>query len=235
MDIPPQTPPRKRSSGLVVPHAPTRLQRTAAWIAFAAERLLTMTLRLEWEVGGLETWRDRSHPRIFCIWHNRLALSMLLYRRQTAIQSKVGRLAALVSASKDGAFLAAILERFNVRPIRGSSSRRGPQALLELINAADSGLDIAITPDGPRGPKYFVHEGIIAAAQVTGSPIIPVSYSCSWRITLRSWDAFQIPLPFARCRIRLGTPILVPRDLDKSRMTELRQELQQAMMRITQD
>ena len=84
-------------------------------------------------------------------------------------------MAAMVSASKDGGFLASILECFGVQPVRGSSSRRGPQALLELTGWAERGYDLAITPDGPRGPRYVVQEGIIALAQVTGLPIVPAS------------------------------------------------------------
>jgi lysophospholipid acyltransferase (LPLAT)-like uncharacterized protein len=80
------------------------------------------------------------------------------------------KLAALISASKDGAFLAAVLGRFGVEPIRGSSSRRGPQALLELTTHAKRGYDLAVTPDGPRGPRYVVKLGAIALAQPADHP-----------------------------------------------------------------
>src|SRR4029077_6679252 len=89
-------------------------------------------------------------------------------------------LAAIVSASKDGGFLAAILENFNVQPVRGSSSRRGRQAVLELISWAERGYDLAITPDGPRGPRYIAQEGATALAQLTGHPIIPASMNVKW-------------------------------------------------------
>ena len=92
---------------------------------------------------------------IFCTWHNRLALSMKLYYAFGLRNHKSSGLAVLVSASRDGAFLAAILERFGVQPVRGSSSRRGAQALLELATWAERGYDLAITPDGPRGPRYI--------------------------------------------------------------------------------
>ncbi len=82
------------------------------------------------------------------------------------------KLAALVSASKDSALLAAVLAKFGVEQVRGSSSRRGPQALLELTTLAQMGYDLAVTPDGPKGPRYSVQEGIVALAQLTGLPII---------------------------------------------------------------
>ena len=83
----------------------------------------------------------------------------------------------MVSASRDGGILAGILEQFGVKPVRGSSSRRGPQALLEMTTWAERGYDLAITPDGPRGPRYKVQEGVISAAQLTGLPIVPVGVS----------------------------------------------------------
>ncbi len=97
-------------------------------------------------------------------------------RRYVARRDRQRRLAALVSASRDGGLLAAILELFGVQPVRGSSSRRGAQALLELTTWAERGYDLAITPDGPRGPRYVVQEGVMSLAQITGLPIVPVSY-----------------------------------------------------------
>ena len=108
---------------------------------------------------------------------------------------------AIVSASRDGAFLTGILEYFKVQPVRGSSSRRGPQALLELTTWAERGYDLAITPDGPRGPRYVVQDGVISLAQLTGLPIVPVSYYVNWKIRVKSWDRFQIPLPFSLCEM----------------------------------
>ena len=157
---------------------------------------------------------------IFCLWHNRLAISMIVHRRHPR------KLAALVSASKDGALLAAVLGRFGVELIRGSSSRRGPQALLELASHAKRGYDLAVTPDGPKGPRYVVQQGVIALAQVTGLPIIPVTCNIQPKICLQSWDRFQIPLPFSRCELILNEPIFVPREADETRREQQRNALQ---------
>jgi hypothetical protein len=110
---------------------------------------------------------------------------------------------ALTSASKDGEILAAFLERFNVRPIRGSSSRQGVAALLEMRRLIADGYDVAITPDGPRGPRYRLNPGIITLAQKTDALVMPirVRYSRCWR--LRTWDQFEIPFPFAKVEIEL--------------------------------
>jgi len=215
--------------GLVVPHQPKRLQRAVARAVFLLERLVTASLRCRWrDASGLAEARD-SRPVIFCLWHNRLAISMAVHRRHPR------RLAALVSASKDGALLAAVLQAFGVEHVRGSSSRRGPQDLLELTTRAERGYDLAVTPDGPKGPRYVAQGGAIALAQVTGLPIIPVTCNTGWKISLKSWDRFQIPLPFSLCEIILKQPILVPHDADEIKREELRRVLETSLRVSSRD
>jgi lysophospholipid acyltransferase (LPLAT)-like uncharacterized protein len=215
--------------GVVVPHKPTGSQRLVAWMLFLVERTVTASLRCRWrDLSGLAGSTD-SGPVIFCLWHNRLAISMIVHRRHPR------KLAALVSASKDGALLAAVLGRFGVEQIRGSTSRRGPQALLELTSLAEQGYDLAVTPDGPRGPRYVVQPGVIALAQVTGLPIIPVTCNTRGKVCLKSWDRFQIPLPFSRCQIMLNERILVPREADDTEREARRQELQSSLSQSSKD
>jgi lysophospholipid acyltransferase (LPLAT)-like uncharacterized protein len=173
---------------------------------------------------------------IYCVWHNRLALSLVAYRRYIIrFRQPKRRLAALVSASRDGALLAYALELFGAQPVRGSSSRRGRQALLELTTAAERGLDLAITPDGPRGPCYVIQPGVVSLAQVTGLPIVPVSYHLSRKLRLSSWDRFQVPLPFARCTFKIGELVRVPRESSDEEREGIRKLLEQRMRAITQD
>ena len=226
--------PRKRVSGVVVPNAPTRLQRGVAWLIGTALRLLAATLR--YRVNGKSgPFELPSEPLIFALWHNRLALCMKLYRSYGRPERPNDRLAALISASKDGALLAALLENYRVQPVRGSSSRRGAQALVELTSWAERGYDIAVTPDGPRGPCYVMQPGVMTLAQVTGLAVLPCSYHLNWKIRLKSWDRFQIPLPFARCDIHTGDLIRVPRDASEPDRDRLRQQLRDALMAITHD
>ena len=230
-------PPRARrvATGVVVPHAPTPLQRVVAWVVFLLIRLVAATLRYRWEDRSGDFGATSPGPAIFCAWHNRLALSMIAYYQYLKPRTRSHGLAAMVSASKDGGLLAAILERFQVQPVRGSSSRRGRQALLELTTWAERGYDLAITPDGPRGPCYVVQDGVTSLAQLTGLPIIPVSYHLGWKIRPKSWDRFQIPLPFARCEMFFGKPIRVPRQASVAERETLRQQVEQALMSITPD
>ena len=222
--------PRKRASGVVVPNAPSRGQRAIAWVLANLMRLLAATLR--YRVDGAA--KLPKTPVIFALWHNRLGLCMKAYIGFVRPQHPTEHLAALISASKDGAFLAAILENFGVQPVRGSSSRRGAQALLELSSWAERGYDLAVTPDGPRGPAYVVQDGVMTLAQFTGLPIVAFSYRLSWKIKVKSWDRFQIPLPFARCEMFFGNPIPVPRDVTDEDRAKLRQRLHDELMVTTQ-
>jgi lysophospholipid acyltransferase (LPLAT)-like uncharacterized protein len=162
-------------------------------------RLIVATLRFHVRddagvIGGPAT------PRlIWAFWHK--SLFVIPHLLNHYLSHRPG--AALTSASRDGEILAAFLERFNVRPIRGSSSRQGAAALLEMKRLIEQGFDVGITPDGPRGPRYHLNPGVITLAQKTGALIMPirVRYSRCWR--LKTWDAFEIPKPFATVTIAL--------------------------------
>lgn len=233
--ISPRPPRRKRSSGVVVPHAPRWYQRLAAWVIFAAIRVVSATLRVRWHDRSGRFDGPPSGPAIYCIWHNRLVLAGTVYQTYVQKRNPTAGIAAMVSASKDGGFLAAILERFDIVPVRGSSSRRGPQALLELTTWAERGYDLAITPDGPRGPCYVVQDGIMSLAQITGLPIVPFSNHIHWKIRVKSWDRFQIPLPFARCDMFMASPLHVPREASDAERETLRQQLEQTMREMAKD
>ena len=234
---------RNPKTGVVVPNQPKWFQRLGAVIVFLALRGVLATVRYRLgnhsDYFGPQTKREaQENPTrqvIYCLWHNRLASCIRAYNRFGRPRSPAASIAALVSASKDGALLAAILECFKLQPVRGSSSRRGSQAVLELTSWAAQGYDLAITPDGPRGPCYQLQDGILALAQITGLPILPVSFNLTWKIRLKSWDRFQIPLPFARCEVLVGEVIRVPRDVTDAQRAELRQELQRRLAAITKD
>jgi lysophospholipid acyltransferase (LPLAT)-like uncharacterized protein len=224
-----------RKSGVVVPHQARWHQRLAAAAIYFAIRALAATIRFRLDdPAGFFNGAPREKI-IFAIWHNRLALSAVLYRKYILKFAPERRMAGMVSASRDGGLLAQLLELFGIEPVRGSSSRRGPQALREMVSFGERGYDLAITPDGPRGPCYVVHEGVISTAQLTGLPIVPASYHLNWKIRLKSWDRFQIPLPFARCEIRVGKILRVPRDFSDADRKKLRQELETEMRAISKD
>lgn len=226
---------RHRKSGVVIPHAPKWHQRLAAWLVWLAVNLVAATMRYRvCDPHGFLSRKDFPQP-IFCIWHNRLALCVKLYFAYGRRRPDSPGLAGLVSASKDGALLTAIFERFGVQPVRGSSSRRGAQALVEMSTWAERGYDLAITPDGPRGPRYVLADGAITLAQVTGLPLVPASYHLNWKVSVKSWDRFQIPLPFARCVVRFGKVFQIPRELTDAEREKFRQEVEAELRAITKD
>jgi len=222
-------------TSVVVPHRPKWHQRLAALAIFFIERLVISTLRVRWDDRAGVAAGTLAGPVIYCLWHNRLALSMCVWRNYVRRHLPNNGLTALISASKDGALLACALERWAVQPVRGSSSRRGPQALLELTSWLERGYNLAITPDGPRGPRYVVQPGVVLLGQVTGAPVIPVSYRASRKITFRSWDQFQVPLPFSHCDIILEKPIYIPHAASDEERECLRQQIEERLRAITRD
>jgi lysophospholipid acyltransferase (LPLAT)-like uncharacterized protein len=223
----------KRTSGVFVPHAPRWYEWVVAWVIVGLIRIVTVTLRYRW-TDESQFFKIPSGPALHCVWHNRLVLSAKAYAYASKHNPTKG-LVALVSASKDGGFLAAILECFGIQPVRGSSSRRGAQALLELTSWAERGHDLAITPDGPRGPRYVVQDGVTALAQVTGMPIVPWGINLGWKLQLKSWDRFQIPLPFSRCEMVIGKPVYVPREASDAEREALRRHLEATLKTIAKD
>jgi lysophospholipid acyltransferase (LPLAT)-like uncharacterized protein len=231
----PGPPARKRKSGVIVPHKAKWHQRVGAFLVFILLRTLMVTVRCR--------LRDRSEflapnapgPVIVCFWHNRLASCIKVYESYRKPHASGRKMAALISASRDGTFLTGILEWFGVQPVRGSTSRRGPQALLELTTWAERGYDLTITPDGPRGPCYQVQEGVMSLAQVTGLPVVPVAFNVNWKLSVKSWDRFQIPLPFARCEVVVGRVMRVPTETTDAERESLRQQLEDEMRSISRD
>ena len=186
-------------------HKVTLPQTLTSFAGGTALKLLAWTLRVKWEDRGTFYERSRRRPVILCIWHNRLLGSILAdYRARRRFRP----VKVLTSASKDGGWLEAMARRFTLGAVRGSSSRRGAAALLELSRAIADGNDIVITPDGPRGPNYHIAPGIIHLAGHARVPVVPVSVEVDrrWHIG-KKWDALWIPKPFARVTLRFLPPL----------------------------
>ena len=186
-------------------------QPLASFAGGALLKLLGWTLRVRIEDRARFYDPSRTTPIILCIWHNRLLGAIL--GEYSSGRRRALPVSVLTSASKDGGWLAAMARRFRMGNVRGSSSRRGAAALLELSSHLASGGDIAITPDGPRGPNYHLAPGIIHLAQRTGVRIVPVKIQIGshWRIG-RKWDALWIPKPFARLTLDFLEPLTIDAD-----------------------
>ena len=224
-----------KRSGIVVPHAPKWHQRLGALVLFLSLRGLLLTVRCRLRTPSEFFLPGAPTPVIFCIWHNRLATCIKVLDICRRPHNRGAGMAALVSASKDGAFLSRTLAWFGVHAVRGSSSRRGAQAMLEMTTWAERGYDLTVTPDGPRGPCYEIQEGITKLAQLTGLPIVPAALTLNWKISVKSWDRFQIPLPLARCDVTLGKTFRVPANASDAEREEVRRQLEAEMRAITRD
>ena len=169
------------------------------------------------------------HPRpagIYAFWHSH-QLSMSWHCRAT-------HAAILISPSRDGEYIARIAGSLGYRSVRGSSSRRGMASLKELVSIGLSGKSVAITPDGPRGPRYSVKPGVLILAQKTGHPITPMAIGLSRFWELPSWDRFRIPKPFCKGYFCWGKPLHVPADADESTLEKLARELRARMIELEQ-
>jgi lysophospholipid acyltransferase (LPLAT)-like uncharacterized protein len=164
---------------------------------------LRMEIETRWkpDAGGMT-----AGPAIFALWHNRFFTVPPAFRK---VYGASRRCVVLTSASLDGAMVARAMAVFGLGAVRGSSSRRGAAALVALTRAVRGGLDTCITPDGPRGPRYEVHPGMVKLAAATCAPIIPihVTFSNAWR--LKTWDYFVIPKPFSRVRIVFDDALVI--------------------------
>lgn len=166
-------------------------------------RILAFCLRMWARTLRFVPMRDTSNalttttPGIYLLWHNRLFLTTEINRRYRRPHAK-GPMHGLVSASKDGAYLSYFFERVNISPLRGSSSRRGAQALREILEVLDKGGDIGITPDGPRGPCYDFKLGTVLLMRKTPGHIVMLGARFTHALRLKSWDGFYIPLPFSK-------------------------------------
>lgn len=184
---------------------------------------LTIRFRLDDRCGISRN--SFPEPCLICFWHNRILGITLAFHRRYPKKLRRG-ITVLTSPSKDGEILAQFVGAFGMGSVRGSSSRRGSRALLELVRLIRDGGDIAITPDGPRGPRYSLGPGVILLAQTTGAVIVPTSASYSRCIRMKTWDGFIIPLPFSTISVTMADPIKIPDTLGGEEFEQARKNLE---------
>ena len=203
---------------------PDATQRSAALAGAALLRVLFSTLRVRVDDQARHLVPPPGKPVIYAFWHNRILAITAAFLRVYP-RDRRGVL-VLTSASKDGMWLGALAERLGMGSVRGSSSRRGATAMRELIEKVEMGRDIAITPDGPRGPRYELGPGMIYLAQRAGIPILPIHarFGRHWR--LKTWDGFCIPKPFSRIDVTLAPTVSVPGNLDEAQFEQERRKIE---------
>lgn len=167
-------------------------------------------------------------PCIFLVWHNRiLGLPSVLPR------PLLRQMSFLASRSKDGGYTATLLAHFGVRAVRGSSSRGGAMALRAMRAHLVAGRSLWITPDGPRGPRYEPHDGALWLASSSGCPLVLVTLNtrCHWEA--KSWDGFQVPLPFSRAQFQLSERIAVAASMTAASLPQWRELVRTRLLALT--
>lgn len=169
------------------------------------------TMRLVgWSGRRLDAINKAGERVIVAFWHNKLFY--MSYCIAAHYIQRGGGIAVLISASRDGEYMARVAGRLGAMVERGSSTRMGSAGFRRLCRHAKRGASLCVAPDGPKGPRYEVKEGVVYLAQKTGLPILPVSYRAKSTVTFKSWDGFVLPLPFTDVEVRCGEPMRVPAD-----------------------
>jgi lysophospholipid acyltransferase (LPLAT)-like uncharacterized protein len=194
-------------------------------------RALGATLRLtEQGVESMQRlWAERQ-PLIYAVWHGRILMIPWLTAR--LVRTRGARtVRVLASRSRDGELVARWVTRFGLSVVRGSSSRGGTEALRALAAAVRAGQDVAVIPDGPRGPRERLQAGVVVLAAVTGAPVVPLGFAARPARRLASWDRFLVPWPFARAAVVFGKASTVPRGADRELA---RRDLERALREATE-
>ena len=190
-------------------------------------RLLQWTLRVD--MRGDDTLRERwarGERAIVSFWHNRLLMLPLIADGQP--------MCIMVSQHRDGEIATHLLDAWGVETVRGSATRGAVGGFLGLVDAYRHGRNLAVIPDGPRGPRYVAKPGAAYLAKAVGSPIFPIAYAATRVARLRSWDGLMIPLPFARLIIQFGEPLEVPAHASDEQVEDCRVELERRLNELTQ-
>jgi lysophospholipid acyltransferase (LPLAT)-like uncharacterized protein len=182
--------------------------------------LRTITFSVENE-GPVQDLIDRRAPFVFTFWHGSMTYPWWRLRQSNA--------AALVSHSKDGQILANLLQSWGYTVLRGSSSRGSKEAMTLMRAAIQSGHILCVTPDGPRGPYHEMKMGAVRVAQTMHVPLVMISVGYRKFKRLKSWDHFEIPIPFTRGRVIYSDPLIIDPNLSGESLDEERLALEKAM------
>jgi lysophospholipid acyltransferase (LPLAT)-like uncharacterized protein len=167
-----------------------------------------------------------SIPGIYVFWHQNAVILTGCYRDSG--------FCVLVSQHGDGEMVARILKGLGMSTVRGSSTRGGARATREILRESDQGVDFAITPDGPKGPRHVFQEGAIFLGSRTGLPIYPVAVCTKRHVKLPTWDGMVLPLPFTATLIRMSPGIPIPKDLDRDGIEPYRQAAEKQLRELTE-
>lgn len=199
----------------------------AGLVFYLLIKLVGWTARFE--VEGWEHFeaasRDGQVP-IHAAWHECIYPGVYFWRQR--------RIVYMTSRSFDGEYIARLLQRFGFGAVRGSTTRGGARALIEMARLVRKGIQVGFTVDGPTGPRHVAKPGVVLLAKKTGQPILPFHVTAARTVQIASWDRMQLPLPFTRARVEIAAPIYVPHNANDKALDTKRDELQQALDELRQ-
>jgi hypothetical protein len=207
--------------------SPLKRLEAAAISAVGYRLAATLGSTLRWRTEGLEHYdaivRDGRQP-VMAFWHGRILPATVFFRRRGIV--------VITSENFDGEWIAGIIERFGYGTARGSTSRGGRRALLQLVRDMEAGKPAGFTVDGPRGPARVAQPGAVWLAKTTGNPVLPFHLEADRYWTINSWDRTQIPKPFATVALVVGEPFVVPSEADEVQIESARGELEARLSRL---
>ena len=179
---------------------------------------------LRWRVEGLQHLDSilaSGRQPVMAFWHGRILPATYYFRRRGIV--------VITSENFDGEWIARIIERFGYGTARGSTSRGGTKAMLQLVRDMKTGRAAGFTLDGPRGPARVAQAGAVWLASATGNPVLPFHFEASSHWSLRSWDSTQIPKPFSTIALVVGEPLEIPNEVSGEVLEQARQELERRL------
>ena len=200
----------------------------AAAISIIGYRLCAaLGATLKWRVEGLQHYDAvvlGGHQPIIAFWHGRILPSTIFFRDRGIV--------VITSENFDGEWIAGIIGRFGYGTARGSTSRGGRRALVQMVRDMEAGKPTAFTLDGPRGPARVAQAGAVWLSKATGNPVLPFHAEADRHWTVDSWDQTQIPKPFSTITVVVGEPFVVPGDADDEEIEMARQHLEVQLQRL---
>ena len=200
------------------------LVATLGWMIYLTLRLIFWTVRKRFAIPDPDTMAYQTDPKgryLYCTWHDSILLPLFLGRPQ--------HMAAIVSQHRDGGYLTDLMAKLRIHCVRGSSTSGGVEALREAIKVAQE-RHITITPDGPRGPRRELKDGIVFLASKARRPIVATGFYCErcWKIQGR-WTDLVVPKPFSKVHVVLSEPIHIPRKISRDELSQFTQAVQETM------
>jgi hypothetical protein len=207
--------------------SPLKRLEAAAISAVGYRVCAALGATLKWRVEGLQHFDEivtAGHQPIMAFWHGRILPATVYFKRRGIV--------VITSENFDGEWIAGIIERFGYGTARGSTSRGGVKALVQMKHEMEAGKPTGFTIDGPRGPARVAQPGAVWLSKATGNPVLPFHLEANRHWTINSWDRTQIPKPFATVALVVGEPFVVPADADENQLEAARCHLEEELRQL---